>query len=77
MNWNLHLLKIFEKGMAAFHAGKNRNENPYSGHITGFNRQRRLYWDKGFEQEMMIASDQRIFNKGLKENPEGFASLNK
>lgn len=45
-NWNLHLVKCFEKGAKAFFDGDK--ECPYLGRI-GFNHQRRDYWNMGYE----------------------------
>jgi hypothetical protein len=59
-SWARHLCRIFEKGMAAFHAGQH--ECPYQGRL-GFNRQRRDYWQQGHDQEQLIAMDQRLFDR--------------
>lgn len=61
--WDMQLVNIYNKGMKAFEAGKKREDCPYKWQKTGVGRQRWDYWMKGFDDAVMIASDQRLFDK--------------
>ena len=48
-SWAWQLVKIADRGWAAFEAGKKREDNPYKWARTGFAAQRYKYWNDGFD----------------------------
>jgi ribosome modulation factor len=65
-SFNWQLVKIGDKGMAAFEAGQKEDTCPYSGR-TGFNLHRRRAWLEGYRLAVTIARDQRLFDKARAE----------
>jgi len=58
-DWNLQLVRIFDKGMAARKAGQPIEACPYIGH-RGLNRQRADYWRDGWRRQPEIDKDNEI-----------------
>jgi len=65
-SFNWQLVKIGDRGMAAFEAGLKDDACPYQGR-TGFNLHRRRAWLDGYRLAATIASDQRLFDKARAE----------
>jgi hypothetical protein len=61
------IVKIQDKGMAAFEAGKTLLDCPYKFKRTGFGRIYFDAWNRGFWLATEIASDQRLFDKARAE----------
>lgn len=52
-NWDMQLVRIFDKGMAARKAGLPLDACPYKGH-RGLDRQRADYWRDGWTRQPEI-----------------------
>lgn len=56
-------MTIYNCGTAAFEQKQSRDTCLYKYARTGFQAQRYQRWMRGFDDAMIIASDQRLFDK--------------
>ena len=54
-SWNMQLLRIADKGWAAFEAGQSVDDCPYKDALTGVQRQRADHWRQGWHLAKMKA----------------------